>query len=146
VTTETYQEINARHRREFESLPIQWAFSDKQFKEGMAALGLTVDDVDQVYKVPGGGFMKRSEFHLLPEMMSRHHDEMQAAIDQDTTGTGFIFDMFDYELSNHEFIITHDTGPALDYLGLSEKDIEKNPALENGLRLALQEQRKKRSA
>jgi hypothetical protein len=115
-------------------------------RKAWRALGLTVDDVDQVYKVPGGGFMKRSEFHLLPEMISRHHDEMQAAIDQDTSGTGFILDMFDYELGNHEFIITHDTGPALDHLGLSEKDIEKNPALENGLRLAIKEQRKKRSA
>lgn len=58
------------------------------------------------------------------------------AIAADKTGEGFIFDMFDYELSNHEYIITYDTADTIDALGLTMADIEKNKALAHGLAMA----------
>ena len=37
----------------------------------------------------------------------------------------FCFDTFDYELGNHEFIITGDINPALESLGLKIQDLSK---------------------
>jgi hypothetical protein len=141
--TETYQTMKNRQQRELDSLPIKWAFSDKQFKEALSEMGLTLDDTHLLIRVPGGGFMRKTEKHLLKKTFTRHEQELQAAIDHDPDGSGFIFDMFDYELGNHEYCITHDIEPALDALGIDQADVEKNPALQNGLRLALQEQREK---
>jgi hypothetical protein len=56
------------------------------------------------------------------------------------TGEGFILEMFDYELSNHEFTYTGDTEDTIDALGLSQGDFDNNPALKAGLRLAIKAQ------
>ena len=137
---EKYQALKQRQREELEALPIQWAFNNEQFKDGMAALGLDISETDQVCKVFGGGFMKKTDADQLFDMMVRHTQEMTAAIESDTTGEGFIFDMFDYELSNHEYIVTWSTRDTLDALGLTQKDIEEQNALANGLKLAIQAQ------
>jgi hypothetical protein len=142
--TESYPTMKARHQKELDTLPIKWAFSDKQLIEALAELGLTIDDTHLLTRVPGGGFMRKTESHLLLEMFHRHEQELQTAIQADTSGTGFIFEMLDFELSNHEYCITHDVEPALDSLGLDMDDIEASTALQNGLKLALQEQRKNR--
>jgi len=141
--TEAYQTMKNRQQRELDALPIKFAFSDKQFKKALAEMGLTIDDTHLLIRVPGGGFMRKTESHLLKETFTRHEQELQAAIEQDPDGSGFIFEMFDYELGNHEWCITHDTEPALDALGMNLDDVQKSPALQNGLRLALQEQREK---
>ena len=49
---------------------------------------------------------------------------------------GFIYDMFLYELRNHEYQLTEDEGDALDALGLTWDDINTNPALKSGLEKA----------
>ena len=53
------------------------------------------------------------------ETFARHHKELQAAIDADPTGEGFIKDMFLYELENHEYSYTGTAEDALDSLGLT---------------------------
>lgn len=47
----------------------------------------------------------------------RLHEELQAAIAQDTTGSGFIYEMFLCELADHEYGYTQDVGETLDALG-----------------------------
>jgi len=74
-------------------------------------------------------------------MLTRHEKEMQEAIDADTTGEGFIFEMFDHELADHEYIVSGDESSTLDALGLEAEDFEKNPKLQHGLRLAKKRQR-----
>ena len=36
----------------------------------------------------------------------------------------FLYDMFDYELGNHEYCITWDVSDTLEALGITEKEIE----------------------
>jgi hypothetical protein len=55
--TETYQEMENRHRAELDRIPIQWAFSKKQMEEALKALGVEpgkASDIELV-KIPGGG-------------------------------------------------------------------------------------------
>jgi len=137
---ETYLELKERHEKEFSAFPMIFAFSDKQFKEGMGKLGLTVNDTDKIYKNSFGWYYKKTDSETLKNLMHRHSDEFKAAIENDQDGTGFILGMFDYELANHEYCITYDITDTLNALGLTVEDINKSKSLLNGLQLAKKRQ------
>ncbi len=126
----TYQEMRKRHQKEINSFPIKFAFSDKQFEEGMRDLGLEPTETDKVCKVGRtGGFIRKSDLPALKKMLGNHGTELQEAIDADETGNGFIREMFYYELCNHEYGYTMDAGDALDALGYSIEQINKDKRL-----------------
>jgi len=138
---ETYTELKERQEKEFNAFPMVFAFNDKQFREGMEKLGLTVSDTDKVYKNNYGGIYRRTDSELLKNILERHTDELTTAIYKDQDGTGFIFSMFNYELANHEYCYTWDITDTINALGLTIEEINKSEALTNGLRLAKQDQR-----
>ena len=118
---------------------MQFAFSDRQFAEGMAALGLGPTDTDKIYKAPGGGFYRRENSPRLEEMMERFDRELAEAIAADETGDGFIYEMFLYELDNHEYGYTRDTEETLDALGYTAKQVLGDPRLKRGIEKAVTE-------
>ncbi len=118
---------------------MQFAFSDRQFAEGMVALGLKPTDVDKIYKAPGGGFYRREDSQRLKAMMDRFDHELQEAIADDKTGDGFIYEMFLCELNNHEFGYTGDTEGALDALGYTAEEVLGDPRLKRGIEKAVTE-------
>jgi hypothetical protein len=132
-----YLKLKERQEKETNAMPIFWAFSDKQFKEGMKSFGLDPEkDLDKIYSIPGGGYQKKTDAKALRDQFTRHEKEMADAIAADKTGEGFIFEMFDYELGNHEYVYTCDISDTLDALGLTIEDLAKNPALRAGLKAA----------
>jgi hypothetical protein len=133
----SYRELTAKHEKEVNEFPFMWAFNKKQFEEGMARLGLAPTDTDKIYSIGSGGYIRKTDSDALAAMMDRHTAERQAAIAADTTGEGFILDMFVYELDNHEYCITWDLEPTLDALGLTLDEINASPALLHGLKLAM---------
>ena len=135
--TMNYQVLKAKHAEELNDFPIFFAFSNKQFEEGMEKAGLTVTDTDKIYSLTGGGFIKKTDSEAFHAMFKRNNTEISEAILSDKTGEGFILEMFDYELSNHEYCITGSTEDTLDALGLSEEDVDKSAALKAGLRAAI---------
>ncbi|MDR0405235.1 MAG: hypothetical protein LBH54_00420, partial [Clostridiales bacterium] len=137
----SYQQMKADHRAEISAFPMFFAFDEKQFYEGMSKLGLAPDDTDKICKLGSmGGFLRKSDASSLREMFDRHEKELADAIAADQTGDGFTFDMFMYELGNHEYTYTGDTSDTLDALGFSEDDMERNPALRHGLEKACEAQ------
>lgn len=58
-------------------------------------------DLDKIARLPFGGFVQKKDVPLIRNTFSRHQEELQAAIDADPTGEGFIKDMFLSELENH---------------------------------------------
>ena len=130
-----YSALRARQQKEIDAFPFMFAFSNKQFDEGMARLGLKPTDTDKIYSIGAGGFIRKSDAPAMHEMLERHSAEMQAAIDADETGEGFVLDMFLYELDNHEFSYTWDMEPALDALGLTMEQVAADAKLLNGLHL-----------
>jgi hypothetical protein len=132
-----YQELKEKHQEEFNNFPMFFAFSNKQFEEGMKKAGLKLTDTDKIYKLGNtGGFYKKTDSAAFEEMNSRHNKAMNDAIESDTTGEGFIYDMFRYELSNHEYIITWDLEPTLDALCLTADEVNASEKLLHGLRKA----------
>ena len=129
-----YLDLKNRHQEEVNSFPMFFAFNQKQFEEAMASLGLTPKDTDKVYGFgKTGGIYRKSDAAALREMFDRQEKEREQAIAADTTGEGYIFDMFDYELANHEYCITWDVSDALRALGLTIEDVQANPLLAKGL-------------
>ncbi len=134
-----YEDLKLRQQQEFKAFPMQFAFSDKQFAEGMAALGLEPTDTDKVYRAPGGGFYLKEDGPRLKAMMDRFDRELQSAIAADGTGDGFIYEMFLYELDNHEYGYTGDADDALDALGYTAEEVLGDPRLKHGIEKAAAE-------
>ncbi|MGM1023225.1 MAG: DUF7659 family protein [Bacillota bacterium] len=128
-----YLTLKRKHQEEWNNFPMAFAFNDSQFEVAMSELGLTVTDTDKIYSIGGGGFIRKTDSAALSEMAVRHNKEMKEAIDSDLTGEGFIFDMFDYELANHEYSYTWDVEPTLDALGLTVEEVNANEKLLHGL-------------
>ncbi|MHB1255254.1 MAG: DUF7659 family protein [Dethiobacteraceae bacterium] len=134
----SYHEIKRAHEKEFAKFPLFFAFDDKQFAVGMSRLGLTPEDTDKIYSLNGtGGFYLRSDSDRLFAMFDQHSREITEAISEDKTGEGFIFDMFRYELANHEYIITGNISDALEAIGLTLERVNGDKALLHGLKKAI---------
>lgn len=132
-----YAELRERQQQEFNSLPLGFAFSDKQFQETMQAWSLDPEkDQDKICSIGYGGFVQKKDVDLLHTTMARHDAELSAAIAADLTGEGFICDMFRYELDNHEYSYTLELSDTLEALGYTVKDINADKRLLHGLERA----------
>lgn len=132
-----YAELKERQQKEVNAFPLGFAFSNQQFKNMMGKWGLTEDDTDKIYSIGSGGFVRKSDADAMHEMFERHAKEHKDAIKADITGDGYIYQMFVYELANHEYGYTYELQDTLDALDITDEDLEKNEALRNGLRKAL---------
>lgn len=141
---ESYRELRDRQQKEFNELPLGFAFSDKQFDEMMKKWGLDPEkDLDKIYRIPGGGFIQKKDHKRFREVLDRHNTEMEAAKAADEDGTGFLYQMFKYELDNHEYGYTGDFEDTLDSLGLTWEDVAASPRLLKALDKASAEIRKR---
>lgn len=136
-----YKELKDRQQEEINAFPIGVAFSNEQFAKMMQEWGLMVKDIDKICSLGGGCFIRKSDEDAFLEMTSRHTKEMKDAIDADETGDGFIYNMFAYELGNHEFDITWDLSETIYACGLSMVAVFEKLNIEKGLRKALKKYR-----
>lgn len=137
-TRETYLEMKERHQAEVNALPIGFAFSEEQYTRQLETWGITKEEADAGAIVGiGGGFIRSSDRDLVLGTLQRIHEESNAAILSDPDGSGYIYEMFFYELANHEFAYTRDISETLEDLGISNKDLAENKALLDGLNLAV---------
>lgn len=135
-----YEELRNRQQMEFDALPLGFAFGDKQFKEMMEKWGLHPEkDLDKIYSIGYGGYIQKKDAELLHRTRERHDAEMEAAIAADETGEGFIYEMFLYELYNHEFGYTMDAEDTLDALGYTAKQVLNDHRLKRGIEKAVTE-------
>lgn len=102
----TYQEYRDQEQKEFNELPIFFAFSNKQFKDAMEARGLTEHDTDKIYKLGGsGGFYLRTDAPVIRAFFEKHRtDKTLAELMKDHD---FAVSAFRYEMDNHEYAINY---------------------------------------
>jgi hypothetical protein len=129
--------MKEKHQEEIKRFPLFFAFSVEQFNEGMKKFGLQSTDTAKICKIGMGGFCKRKDASRFRKMLNRHERKYQAAIARDRTGEGFIFDMFFYELGNHEYCYTNDIRDTLESLGLTENKVNASEKLKHGLLKAI---------
>ena len=131
-----YAEMKKRHQEEVDALPIYWAFTEERFDEVLKELGHTKNDTDKLCRAPGGGFCLASDAKMIADKLIRHRKELEAAIEADATGDGFIKDMFMYELRNHEYTYTCEVEEAVEACGFPMEQVENDERLLHGLEAA----------
>ena len=134
-----YAVLRRKQEQEIHALPIGFAFGDKQFEELMRRWGFDPEkDLDKIYRLGDtGGFYKRTDAQLIRDTLHKYEEELQAAIAEDETGDGFIYEMFLYELDNHEFGYTQDPEDTLPALGYTADEVQRDPRLKRGLEKAM---------
>ena len=133
-----YAALREKHQNEVNAFPLFFAFSNKQFEEGMTRFGLSPDETDKIYRLSGtGGYYLRTDADRLHEMFDRHERERQEALADDPKGEGYIYQMFLFELQNHEYGYTWELDDTLDALGLTMEDVENSKALSSGHKKAI---------
>lgn len=142
--TNLYKEMTERHQNEYNKFSKNkviyiFAFSNEDFEKKLAAYNLKPSDISSI---GGGGFVRKNYKEELKNLFKQQKEEIQAAIKADTTGSGFIKDMFFYELANHEYLYTYDVEDTLRDLRITVQEIENSKALTNGLKLAIKELKK----
>ena len=98
--------------------------------------------LDEDLKVVATEFLYTGDYPAFAEMCKRHSRERIEAMAEGEKGGTYLYDMFRTELLNHEYGYTVDTSDALDSLGLTREDLEKNPALKEALEKAAADIRK----
>ena len=134
-----YQEMKDRQQKEFDAFPMGAAFSQQQFQNMMEKWGLTVNDTDKICSIGGGCYIRKADIAAFTTLINKTAAELKNAITADTTGDGFIFDMFVYELANHEYCITYDLEDTLDALGLTPEEVNVDKRLSYALNKAIKE-------
>ena len=134
-----YLEMKSKRSAAFNSFPMFFAFTDRSFEEGMRKLGFEPEDTDEICRLDGcGGFIRKTDKEAFLSLCRQQNQELADAIAADETGLGFIYDMFLYELKNHEYGYTWDDADTLEALGYTEDDINADPRLKAGLKAAKQ--------
>ena len=126
-----------RQQKEFDAFPMGAAFSQQQFQQMMEKWGLTLNDTDKICSIGGGCYIRKTDKEALCALINRLNNEKENAIAADLTGDGFIFDMFVYELANHEYCITYDLEDTLDALGLTPEEVNADNRLSYALNKAI---------
>lgn len=134
-----YEKLKNKHQQEMNAFPIGACFSQKQFEEMMQKWGLTVHDTDKICSIGGGCYVRKSDYKEFIAMGKRFEKERKDAIVADKTGDGYIYQMFLYELANHEYCITYDYEDTFDALGLTVDEINADKRLLHGLKKATRE-------
>ena len=101
----TYKEYRDKSQKEFNALPIFWAFSMKQFEEEMNKRGLTKSDTDKIYKFGNGGFYLKSDAQTIKDYFNKPSELEELMKNKD-----FVLEAFNYEMDNHEYAINHYQG------------------------------------
>ena len=129
---ETYQELRTRQQKEVDALPLGFAFSEKQFEEMKAKLG--IKENSELYRLGNtGGFYRKIDADLIIGTFKRHQEERQNAI---FTANGinivYVQSMIYCEMCNHEFAINHDgREEVLEACNLTEELLDKHSELKN---------------
>lgn len=140
----SYEKLKEKHQEEFNNFPMFFAFNQEQFDKGMISLGLKPTEKYKIYKFgDSGGFYRKEDSPALHEMFRRQRAEMVQAME---SSDEFAYEMFNYELGNHEYIVTGSVEDTLASLGLTKEIVEKNPSLSKALQRACESQMERHEA
>ena len=130
----SYLELKEKHQKEYNEFSeknIFYAFSNEQFEEGLKKLGFKFgvkspkvkEKITTLYGA--GDYIPKSKVKDLKDLWRRQDEERKAAIKADKDGNGYCYEMWLYELNNHEYGYTYDPTDAMKALGLTFADLEK---------------------
>lgn len=128
-----YRELKSKHQKEVDAFPFGFAFGKDQFDKMMTEWGFKPTHRSKVMYLEAGCFIRKSDYKAMREMFDRHEAERKAAM-QDYE---YLYQMFNYELANHEYCITRDLTDTLEALDLTIEEINANLRMANALKRAI---------
>lgn len=129
-----YVQLKNEIQKAFDNFPFGFAFNNEQFENMKKQLGVTEDS--ELISIGAGGYIRKSDEKALDDLCNMKCKRIQEEINNDIDGTGFIKDMFLYELANHEYCITYELDDTLDALDLTYEQVINDEKLKTGLALA----------
>ena len=117
---ETYSQMKSRHQKAVDNLPMYFAFGDKQFNELREKLGFETEEemLKNVFTLGAGSIILKKDKELVMNTFEQNSKEMEKAMKDDD----FLLSAFEYELGNHEYIITYEIDETLDALGITPEE------------------------
>lgn len=134
-----YKELIDKQMAEINVFPVKTATNNEQFKKIVNEWNLSFNENSdnfygkQLVPVSLGMFIRKKDVKAFNDMLNRHRKEHQKAIKEDTTGEGYIYDMFVYELQNYEYGYTGCVDDTLEALGISRETLQQNAAMSQAL-------------
>ena len=124
-----YEELKNLQEKEINNLPLHFAFGNKQLEEKANELGFkNVEELTKnVTGIGAGGFVLNKDFNKVMETFKRQAEEIQKLIDLDDE---FLESAFEYELGNHEYIITYDITDTLRALSISYQEFSNSERMQ----------------
>ncbi|BBD87497.1 hypothetical protein SA58113_p20053 (plasmid) [Staphylococcus argenteus] len=123
VNMETYKQLKERHQKEFNDLPLFFAFNDEQFEKGLAKVNATKDT--KIVRLNAGCYIKKSDVEKLNSLLKQHEKEHLYNM---TISDDYIYHMMMYELANREFVYSRDLNEVLNEC-IPDKAIDEVPHL-----------------
>ena len=128
-----YTELKSKQQKEVDVFPFGFAFNKDQYDIMMDKWGLKPTHRSQIIYIGGGSFVRKSDYKAMHEMFARHIAEHKAAMLDDE----YLYQMFNYELANHEYSYTRDLTDTLEALGLTMEEINEDPRMADVLKRAI---------
>lgn len=115
-----YRDFKEEQQKEINNLPIYWAFGQSQLEEVAHKLNFQSAEemIPHVKGIGAGGFCKEEDYSTVIDTFKRQDENLSDLLHNDYD---FLVDAIEYELGNHEYIITYDKWDALAPLGLVEE-------------------------
>ena len=137
----TYSEFKKQAEKETNDLydtACFFAFDKKQFTEGLEKFNIEREHAPElIVSISGGGFALKKRVNDIREMGKKHNEQLRALMEDEQ----FAISAFDYELGNHEWIVTGNETDAIFALGYSVEDVKNSEHLLKCLKAALKKQR-----
>ena len=128
-----YTALKSKHQEEIDAFPFGFAFNKEQYDEMMTKWGFKPTHRSQVMYLESGCFIRKSDYKAMNEMFRRHEEERKAAMQDDE----YLYQMFNYEIANHEYSYTYDLTDTLEALGLTMDEINADPRMADALKRAI---------
>ena len=128
-----YTSLKSKHQKEINAFPFGFAFNQSQFDEMMTKWCLDPKNTGAIFSIGGGGYIRKADADAMHEMFDRHEAEWNVAIQDEE----FMFEMFNYELANHEYSYTGDLTDTLEALNLTMNVINETPGMADALKRAI---------
>ena len=132
-----YRELISKHQIEVNAFPFVFAFKKDQYDIMMDKWGLKPTHRSQIIYMGGGSFIRKSDYKAMHEMFARHVAEHKAAMQDDE----YLYQMFNYELANHEYRHTQDLTYTLESLALTIDEVNADPRIADALKRAIAAQK-----
>lgn len=128
----SYRDLKKNSEKDLNAFTARYmffAFSEKQFADGMAKLGLKPNETGKIRGLGSGAYIRADKIDDYQKLTRDQDDKVRRA----SRSESFAFEMFCTELANHEYPVSMDPTDAVLATGYTMEEVNSNPTLRRAL-------------